>query len=54
MAKAQNNKRTFSFSALVKKKWGKEWTKPDVAYQFSNGRRFYSTDRAESGVYKKT
>jgi hypothetical protein len=25
---------------LARKAWGKDWTKPDPAYEFSNGRNF--------------
>jgi hypothetical protein len=28
-------------SAEVKKIWGPEWTKPELEYEFSNGRKFY-------------
>ena len=26
--------------------------KPDVAYEFSNGRKFESTDQTDSGIYE--
>lgn len=26
--------------ALVLKEWGKKWNEPEVAYEFSNGRKF--------------
>ena len=45
--------RTQSWGAMVKRAWGPEYHKPDVAYVFSNGRRFLSTDRDESGVYRR-
>lgn len=45
--------RSYSFRSEVLKKWGPEYNKPDVAYRFSNGRTFDSTDRATSGIYKK-
>jgi hypothetical protein len=32
--------RTLSWKELVQKKWGKDWTKPDPGYEFSNGRKF--------------
>jgi hypothetical protein len=28
-------------SAEIIKSWGKEWTAPELEYQFSNGRKFY-------------
>jgi hypothetical protein len=46
--------RTTSLSAAIKKSWGTEWSRPDIAYEMSNGRKFDSTDRRESGVYKQT
>lgn len=45
--------RKISVSAMVKKAWGSEYSRRDVVYEFSNGRRFESTDRGESGVYRK-
>ena len=33
--------RTIDLSAEVKKIWGKEWSAPEVSYEFSNGRKFY-------------
>lgn len=44
--------RTINYSALVRKEWGENWNKPDIAYEFSNGRKFLDTDRSESGVYR--
>jgi hypothetical protein len=29
-----------NLSAEIKKIWGKEWNEPEVAYEFSNGRKF--------------
>lgn len=31
--------RTLSWEEICRKAWGKEWTKPDIAYEFS-GRKF--------------
>ena len=32
--------------------WGSEWQAPDHgAYEFSNGRKFDSTDRSSTGIY---
>jgi hypothetical protein len=45
--------RDIDYAALVRKQWGKEWTKPDIAYEMSNGRTFESTDATESGIYKR-
>lgn len=33
--------RTINLSAEVKKMWGPEWNEPEVAYVFSNGKKFY-------------
>ena len=40
------------YAALVRKLEGKEWNKPDVAYEFSNGKETDSTDRTNSGLYE--
>lgn len=32
--------RQLSWKELVLKRWGKDWAKPDPAYEFSNGRKF--------------
>ena len=42
---------TRSWADLVRKAWGKEYTKPDVVYEFSGGRKFESTD-ANGGPYE--
>lgn len=39
--------------SLCQRAEGKDWTKPDVAYEFSNGRTFDSTDRSDSGIYRQ-
>ena len=31
---------TFTMLEIARKAWGKDWTKPDPAYEFSNGRTF--------------
>lgn len=46
--------RQINASAQVRQAWGSEYTKPDVAYQFSNGREFDSTDKRETGIYKRS
>ncbi len=43
--------RHLSLEELVRKAWGKEYTKPDIAYEFSGGRKFESTDGREGGPY---
>ena len=45
--------RTWSWGALARRAWGPEYHRPDTAYRFNNGRRFDSTDRDESGVYRR-
>ena len=32
--------RTIDVSAEIRKVWGKDWNKPEVEYEFSNGRKF--------------
>jgi len=39
--------RSISFGALVRQAWGDEWGKKDIAYEFSNGRKFQ--DSAPNG-----
>ena len=44
--------REVNWLPLVQRAWGSEFTAPDHGvYEFSNGRRFDSTDRTRSGVY---
>lgn len=45
--------RTIDFGALVKKAWGDEWGKKDVAYEFSNGRKFAASE-PNGGPYTGT
>ena len=33
--------REIDISAEVKKIWGNKWNAPEVAYEFSNGRKFH-------------
>lgn len=32
--------RTIDMNAEVRKIWGPEWNKPEITYEFSNGRKF--------------
>lgn len=34
------NFRTIDLAAETRRIWGVEWNKPEVAYEFSNGRKF--------------
>jgi len=43
--------RTLDFKSIVRRLEGKNWTKPEWAYLFSNGRRFDNTDAAPGGPY---
>lgn len=46
--------RQFSWLEMVERAWGGEWGQPiHGVYEFSNGRRFDSTDQYESGIYRK-
>lgn len=49
-----SSKSTINVSAKVKQAWGPEYVKPDVAYEFSNGRKFLSSDKSSSGIYDGT
>lgn len=45
--------RTVDYKRLIQDQNGKDHQKPEVVYQFSNGRKFDSTDKAESGIYRR-
>lgn len=45
---------TTSWRELVLREWGAEWGRPDVAYEFPNGRRANSTDQYKQGIYNPT
>lgn len=44
--------RTIDYSAQVRRVWGDEWHKRETVYEFSNGRKFESTDQSTSGIYR--
>jgi hypothetical protein len=45
--------RQFSWKEMVIRLWGSEYAAPDHGvYQFSNGRRFDSTDLGITGIYR--
>lgn len=43
--------RTLSWREIAQKAWGKEWNKPEPAYQFSGGRTF--DDPKNGGPYRQ-
>lgn len=43
--------RTYSWNNEVRRMWGPEWSRPDVAYVMSNNRKFDCTDAYQSGIY---
>ena len=45
--------REIDYGARVRNAWGDEWHKKDVAYQFSNGRKFVDPG-ANGGPYTGT
>lgn len=46
--------RTFSLLEMVERSWGSEFRAPDHGiYQFSNGKRFDSTDMGTTGIYRR-
>ncbi len=47
----QSTTRIIDFKSIVRRLEGKNWTKPETAYVFSNGRRFNNTDEAPGGPY---
>lgn len=40
------------YAALVKKAEGEEWNKPEVAYEFSNNRKFNDSG-SNGGIYEQ-
>ena len=46
--------RTLSWQELVVREWGTEWGRPDIVYEFSNGRTAESTDQYAKGIYNPT
>ena len=38
----------------VRRIWGKEYDKSDIVYKFSNGQQYESSDRGQTGFYKKS
>jgi len=46
--------RSFSFKDMAIRAWGSEYSAPDHGvYEWSNGRRFDSTDRGYTGFYQQ-
>lgn len=46
--------RQFSLMEMVERSWGSEFKAPDHGiYQFSNGKRFDSTDMGTTGFYRR-
>lgn len=46
--------RQWSWLQLAERAWGSEYRQPDHGiYQFSNGRRFDSTDMYQTGIYRR-
>ena len=43
----------FDYGAQVKKAWGDSWHQREVAYEWSNGRKFYDSG-ARNGIYAGT
>ena len=46
--------RDFDWKSLVSKSWGKDYKKPDTAYEFSNGRKFEDTTEQGGSFYQRT
>lgn len=45
------NSRTLDWASFVRAAWGVEFSEPDTAYQFSNGREFKGTEQNRGGIY---
>jgi hypothetical protein len=46
-----NRIRYIDYAALVRDLWGDEWKKPEVVYEFSNGRKFEDSG-PNHGIYE--
>ena len=42
--------REINLSAEIKKIWGAKWNSPELAYEFSNGKKFYLRTE-DAGIY---
>ena len=45
--------REIDLAAEVRKIWGAEWSKPPVAYEFSNGRKF-ELQTGDAAIYSSS
>lgn len=43
--------REIDLSAEIKRMWGAKWNFPELAYEFSNGRKFYLRTE-DAGIYQ--
>jgi hypothetical protein len=43
--------RTIDWTALVRKAWGDDYLKKEIVYEFSDGKKYQSTDSSTSGFY---
>ncbi len=43
--------REIDWAAMVRKAWGKDWTKPDTAYEFTN--RKFDAPQDGGGIYNQ-
>lgn len=46
--------RTYSLDAMVRQAWGGEFGAPDHGVYVFGDRKFDSTDRSESGIYRRS
>lgn len=55
MTRAESPKPTFRVTdwRAICNKIDKDMEKPEIVYEFSNGRKFESSDRSDSGVYSR-
>ena len=47
----KNNVTTIDFKSLVLAEEGPSYNEPEVVYEFSDGKKFKSTDATDSGIY---
>lgn len=42
---------TINWRQMVIERWGEDWAKRDIVYEFSNGEKKQSTDMTNNGIY---
>ena len=45
--------RVINFSDIARRAWGPEWGVPDIVYTWSDGQKMESSDRTDTGIYRR-